>query len=62
MTTFLGMLNVDLITFLFIGGLWELFHIVSIGSGLTTNQLYGFHQGYIINQHEVVGKLFHNET
>jgi len=35
-------------------GLWELFHIITIGAGQTENQLYGFKRGYMISQHDVV--------
>lgn len=34
-------------------GLWELFHLLSIGATHTTNQLYGFREGYIISSKEV---------
>lgn len=37
-------------------GLWELLHIVTIGSGMIQNQLYGFHHGYFISQRDVSGK------
>ena len=34
-------------------GLWELFHILSIGASQPYRQLYAFHKGYAISYHEV---------
>ncbi len=36
-------------------GLWELFHIMTIGSTMTSNQLFGYTNGYLISSHEVAG-------
>ncbi len=38
-------------------GLWELLHIISIGSGIIENQLYGFEHGYMISQHDVTDTI-----
>lgn len=38
-------------------GLWELFHIITIGSGMVENQVYGFQHGYRISQRDVTGKV-----
>lgn len=40
-------------------GLWELFHLLSIGATHTPNQLYGFRKGYVISSKEV-GATIHN--
>lgn len=34
-------------------GLWNLFHILTIGSSKTDHQLYGFHRGYFVSPHYV---------
>ena len=34
-------------------GLWDLFHIISIGASLQDHQLYGFHAGYLTSHHDV---------
>jgi hypothetical protein len=34
-------------------GLWELFHILSVGASQPHRQLYAFHKGYTISSHEV---------
>ncbi len=34
-------------------GLWNLFHIITVGSGKNRNQLFGFHHGYIVSSKEV---------
>ncbi len=38
-------------------GLWELFHILTIGASQTENQMYGFSQGYIVSSKEVASIL-----
>jgi len=40
-------------------GLWELFHLLSVGATHTPNQLYGFRKGYIISSTEV-GETIYN--
>uniref|UniRef100_A0A7S3PV83 Sulfhydryl oxidase n=1 Tax=Chaetoceros debilis TaxID=122233 RepID=A0A7S3PV83_9STRA len=34
-------------------GLWEMFHILTLGSSQSHNQLYGFRKGHIVSQKEV---------
>ena len=34
-------------------GLWNLFHILTIGASKKDHELYGFHRGFLVSQHHV---------
>jgi len=38
-------------------GLWNLFHILTIGSSKPEHELYGFHRGYFVSSHHVAASI-----